>query len=407
MMVARCRLFAALLVCLAVAAPTLSACPFCASAGQTLTQDASQAAFIVFGKLSNAQFDPNASLQGTTDLNIEVVIKPHTFLGTKKTITLNRYIPVNKDDKSKYLVFCDVFNGKLDAYRGVQLKAGSKIAEYLKDALEVKDKDPTTRLAYFYKYLDCEEYDLANDAFGEFANADYKDYRELAKKLSPDQLVKWLKDESTPPSRFGLYGSMLGHCGKAEHAKVLRELLDDPNKRFGTGIDGLLAGYVMIEPKTGWDYVREIFKDSSKDFMLRYAALRTARFMWDYRSDLVAKKDIVAGVAPMMAQEDISDLAIEDLRKWQRWEMLDKVLALFDEKVLDKPIIRRSILRFALNCPPKEYPKASAFVAAQRKRDAEWVKDVEELLLLELETKPKTTPSASGSASKQDVKNQK
>ena len=407
MMVARCRLFAALLASLVIAVPMASACPFCASAGQTLTQDASQAAFIVFGKLSNPQFDPNASLQGTTDLNIEVVIKPHSFLGDKKVITLNRYIPVNKDDKSKYLVFCDVFNGKLDAYRGVQLKAGSKIAEYLKGALEVKDKDPTTRLAYFYKYLDCEEYDLANDAFGEFANADYKDYRELAKKLSPDQLVKWLKDESTPPSRFGLYGSMLGHCGKAEHAKVLRELLDDPNKRFGTGLDGLLAGYIMIDPKAGWQYVRDIFKDSSKDFMLRYAALRSARFMWDYRPDLVTKADIVAGVAPMMSQEDIADLAIEDLRKWQRWEMLNKVLALFEEKALDRPIVKRSILRFALNCPPKEYPKAAEFVAAQRKRDAEWVKDVEELLLLELDTKPKAAPTNSGAASKQNIKNQK
>ncbi len=356
-MAACCRWLAALLICISVAVPSLSACPFCASAGQTLTQDASQAMFIVFGKLANPKFDPNASLQGTTDLNIEIVIKPHSFLKDKKTITLNRYIPVTKDDTSKYLVFCDVYNGKLDAYRGVQLKAGSKIADYLKGALAVKDKDATARLAYFFKYLDCDEYDLSNDAFGEFANAPYSDYRDLAKKLSPDLLVKWLKDESTSPARFGLYGSMLGHCGKPEHAKVLRELLDDPNKRYGTGMDGLLAGYVMITPKDGWKYVSEIFKDSSKDFMLRYAALRTARFLWDFRPDLVAKKNIVATVVPMMTQEDIADLAIEDLRKWQRWEMLAKVLALFDDKSLDKPIIKRLDPSLCLELPAEGIPQ--------------------------------------------------
>jgi hypothetical protein len=403
-MALRCRAFAALLVCLVFAGPTLSAiaCPFCQSGGQTLTQDASQAMLIVFGALTN----PNV-VQGTTDLEIETVIKSHEFLGKKKTLTLNRFIPVEKDKPVKYLVFCDVFKDKLDAYRGVALKPGSKIAEYLKGALEVRDKDVNTRLAYFFKYLDSEEYDLANDAFGEFANADYKDYRSLAEKLPASQLVKWLKDESTPVSRFGLYGSMLGHCGKAKDAATLREMLDDPNKRFSTGIDGLLAGYVMLDPKEGWKYVREVLKDSSKDFLLRYAALRTARFFWDYRTDVIVKNDIVSAVSALMEQNDIADLAIEDLRKWHRWEMLDKVLGFFGEKSHDVPIIKRSILRFALNCPGKDFPRAAEFVKAQQKRDGEWVKDVEELLQLELDVKPKVDTSAGPASAAPSAKSQK
>jgi hypothetical protein len=395
-MAIRCRAFAALLVCFVLTAQAGSACPFCQSGGQTLTQDASQAMLIVYGTLSNPKLDPTG-IQGTTDLTVETVIKPHEYLGTRKTITLNRYIPIEKDKTLKYLVFCDVFKDKLDAYRGVALKPDSKIAEYLKGALAVRDKDVTTRLAYFFKYLDSDEYDLANDAFGEFANADYKDYRDLAKRLPPDQIVKWLKDENTPVSRFGLYGSMLGHCGKAEHAKTLREMLDDPNKRFSTGIDGLLAGYVMLDPKEGWKYVSNILNDSSKDFLLRYAALRTARFFWDYRTDLIAKDDIVKAVAVLMQQTDIADLAIEDLRKWHRWEMLEKVLGLFDQETHNVPIIKRAILRFALNCA-KDHAKAATFVKAQQKRDAEWVKDVEELLQLELEVRPKVDATAGPSS---------
>jgi hypothetical protein len=377
----------ALLAIALFANPAVRACPFCAAGSTTLTQDASQATFIVFGTLSNPQFDPAATFQGTTDLKIETVVKEHEYIKGKDTITLNRYVAVDPKTPTKYLVFCDVFNGKLDAYRGVALKSDSKIAEYLQGALKIKEKDPPTRLAYFFNYLDSPDIDISNDAYGEFANADYKDYRPLAAKLPADKLIKWLQDENTPASRFGLYGSMLGHCGSAEHAKILRSMLDDPNKRFATGMDGMLAGYVMLQPKEGWDYVSRILKDRSKDFLLRYAALRTARFVKDFRPDTVPMDTIVDGVATLLDQEDIADLAIEDLRKWKRWELTDKILGLFDKKSHDIPIIKRAILRFML-AAASENAHAAKFVEAQRKRDAEWVKDVEELLLLEAETKP-------------------
>src|SRR6516165_8251254 len=85
--------------------------------------------------LANPQFDPAAQYQGTTDLTIETIVKNHEFLKDKKVITLNHYLPVDKKSTTKYLVFGDVFRGKLDAYRGVPLRADTKIAEYLKGAL--------------------------------------------------------------------------------------------------------------------------------------------------------------------------------------------------------------------------------------------------------------------------------
>src|SRR5262249_1706461 len=139
--------------------------------------------FIVFGTLQNPKFDPADTFRGTTELKIETVVKSHEYLKGKDTITLNRYIPLDPKAPAKYLVFCDVFNGKLDAYRGVALKPDSKIAEYLQGALKVKDQDAPTRLAYFFNYLDSPDLDISNDAYGEFANADYKDYRPLAAKL--------------------------------------------------------------------------------------------------------------------------------------------------------------------------------------------------------------------------------
>jgi hypothetical protein len=370
---------------------TTHSCPFCNMQGQTLTTEVNQASMVLFGTLTNAKVSPTGDLDGgTTDLVIDTVIKKHDILGDKKTITLNRYVSLDGDKKYKWLVFCDVFKGKIDPYRGVPVKADSDIAKFLTGALAVKDKEPAVRLKFFFDYLDNDDTEVANDAYKEFANADYKDYKDMAKALPAAKIAKWLRDPNTPAFRFGLYASMLGHCGKDEDAKLLRDMLDDPQKRGNSGIDGVLAGYVMLKPTEGWDYIKALLKDAQKDFLLRYAGLRAVRFLWEYRPDLVDKKVLVAGICQLLDDKNIADLAIEDLRKWQRWECAEQVLGLFDKAGYDVPIIRRAIIRFALSCPQKD---AGNFVAERRKKDPQGVADVEEFLKLEATPAATTTPA--------------
>jgi hypothetical protein len=391
----------AALACLLFTLPApAKCCPFCTMQGQTLTGDVGQASMVLVGTLSNAKLTSADTLEGTTDLNIESVIKKHDILihddGLVKKVQLPKYIP-GDDKKYKYLIFCDVFKGKIDPYRGVAVKADCDIAAYVKGALEVKDAKPAKRLAFFFKYLDNAEIEVSNDAYKEFANADYKDYKEMAKDLPAATLAKWLKDPNTPAFRYGLYASMLGHCGKAEHAKLLREMLEDPDKKVVTGADGILAGYIMLQPKEGQTYLRSVLKDEKKEFTQRYAALRAARFFHDSRPDVVSRADVVRAVALLLEQSDIADLAIEDLRKWGCWDMTDTILDLYGKESHNVPIIRRSILRFALCArdvnadgsvnKDKANPKAAAFVAELRKKDAEMVESAEELLRLE------TTPA--------------
>jgi hypothetical protein len=353
--------------------------------GQTLVGDVGQASMVLYGTFTNAVLNGNGEGGGTTDLAIEAVIKKHEILGDQKKITLPRYIPpAEKGAKVKFLVFCDVFKGAIDPYRGVPVAADSDMVKYLQGALANKDKRIGDRLRFYFDYLDNKEPEISNDAYKEFGNADYKDYQEMAKHLPAAKIVKWLEDPETPAFRYGLYASMLGHCGSAKDALVLRKMLDDPAKRTGSGVDGILAGYIMLAPTEGTDLIRSIMKDTQADFMYRYAALRAARFIWDARPDLASKGKLTASVEQLLPQADIADLAIEDLRKWAKWDAADQVFALKGLKSHDVPIIKRSILRYALSCPG---PKAAAIVAEWRKSDAETVKDMEELLKLEAGTK--------------------
>jgi hypothetical protein len=374
----------------ACSAAAVSACPFCTMQGQTLTNEVTQASIVLYGSLRDAKLSDGGLGEGTTKLVIDQVIKKHEILedktlvtaqGDKKVLTLNRYVPTDPSTKDKFLVFCDVFKGKIDPYRGMPVKADSDIAGYLEGAMKVKDKEIGPRLKYFFNYLDNGDQEISNDAYKEFGNASYAEYRDMAKQVPADKLAKWLQDPNTPAFRYGLYASMLGHCGNEQHAKLLRSMLDDSDKRVTSGLDGIMAGYTLLKPQEGWAYINDTLKDEKKDFTVRYAALRTVRFFWDSRPDVVEKKKLVEGVCQLLEQSDIADLAIEDLRKWSQWQAADKVLDLRNKPSHNVPIIRRAILRYALSCP--ENTEAVAYVDDLRKKDARMVKDAEELLKLE------------------------
>jgi hypothetical protein len=373
------------------------ACPFCGMQGPTMTGEVGQAKLVLYGQLVNAKQQNNGD--GTTDLAVETIIKNELagkkddlLAGTNRNVRLDRYLPPQAEGgKYRYLVYCDVFKGKIDPYRVLPVLKDGDVAKYLLGALKHKDEKIGKRLRFFFDYLDNPDLEISNDAYKEFGNADYKDYQDMAKSLPADRVAKWLADKNTPAFRYGLYASMLGHCGNEKHAALLRKMLDDPAKRLGSGVDGMLAGYVMLKPKEGWAYTRDILKDEKKEFMLRYAALRTVRFLWDSRPDLVSKKDLTAGMGLLLDQSDIADLAVDDLRKRDCWDMANRVLSLRDTKAYKEiPIVRRAVLRFALSC--KGNAAAATYVAEQRKQDAQMVADAEELLKLE------QTPPTSGAA---------
>ena len=369
------------------------ACPFCPSAGQTMLGEVKQAHLIVFGSMSNARRDPNEFGKGTTDFEIEVVVKDHEFLKGKKTLTLPRYIPPDPKGKSKHLVFCEIYKGALDPYRGEQVPQDSKIAEYLKGAIDLQSKPVPDRLMYFFQNFDSPDWSISGDAFQEFSAAEYKDVRATAKLMDPDKILKMLKDPNTSVARYGLLGMLLGHCGKpVPHGQALKTFIDDPKVKQASGLDGLLTGYILLDPKAGLGYVAGLIADSKEEFLVRYAALRCMRFFWEYRSEVVPKEALIGSVMPLIEQADIADLAIEDLRKWERWDLAPKLMGLFEKPTHDVPIVQRSLIKFALSAPATD--QSCAELLAKLKADpkqAERVKDLEQLLELE-KPRPEVVP---------------
>jgi hypothetical protein len=295
---------------------------------------------------------------------------------------------------NQWVVFGYVFRNRIDVTRVEPVSTKGELVKFLRDALDYKNRPAADWLRYCFDYLQSADGQVAAEAYHEFARAPYSDYRAMAAKLDPDKIAGWLRDPATLPLRYGLYASLLSHCGNLEHAALLRKMLADPSKRLGIGIDGMLAGYCMLLHKEGktadaLTYLKGVLNEPKGDFPLRYAALRTVRFFWDVRPDVFKKDDLVAATVSALQHPDLADFVIEDLAKWRRWETTDQVLAYWDKQSHRSSVIKRAILRFMLRSPEKQ---AASFVREQERRDPEWVTDTREVL--ELSTPAQPTPPA-------------
>lgn len=398
---------------LLLAAVPAAACPFCSTQGQTLANELNSADMIVVATVVKAIQDPADFTKSSTELRVEKTIKPHPAFADATTFSVPRYIPTPKGEAPpKVLMFCYVNTdpadaghaalasvpavfpqyrkATIDAYRGDEIKPNSKLPDYLEQARKLQTAPTKDRLKFYFDNLEANDLFISSDAYMEFGNADYKDVKPLAATLSPDTLTKWLTDANTAPSRYGLYGMLLGHCGKAEHAATLKKLIADPDNAFSLGLDGMLAGYLLLDPKGGWDYLSGLAADRKKEFTTRYAALRTVRFLREHRPDVTTEDELLRVMKVFTDTGDIADMAIEDLRKWGRWDQTEYVLGLAALKTHDDPLVKRAILRFAIHASRTEAKTgtaAAAYVEAERAKKPEKVKEAEDVLEGELPKK--------------------
>ena len=240
-------------------------------------------------------------------------------------------------------------------------------------------KDPGGNLDFYFRYLENADKEIALDAFLEFARANDKQIGQASSKLSADKLRAWLKDPQTPPERLSMYAFLLGGCGGDVDADFLAEQLNDDGDRTVNAYDGYLGGYIHLRPREGWEKALAVLRDGRKPLPMRLAVIRMVRMYHGWPPKESQENDAAAETA-MIAQGELADVAIEDLRRWQTWDLTPDVLALFGKKGFDAPIMQRAIVRYALSC---DDDAAKRFTAEHRQAEPDLVKEVEESLQFE------------------------
>jgi hypothetical protein len=364
------------------------ACGFAESVSvTTLRQHCSDSKIIFFGKIEASKEGPDGT--GTTDIAIVERLKTDPALGDRKTIRIERYIPIpDPKNPQHFLLFADVMDGEVDVYRGIP---GSKaLADYVKGLLAIDAEDRVKLMRYAFDYLDHKDAEIATDALNEFMTSPDPDIRTAARDLAPEKLRRWLGDEKITGQRLRLYGYLLGNCGNKDDAALLRKLLDRLVKEGSPLFDGVLTGYVLLDAKAGWAYCLDLVKRPNPDFVASYSALRAARYFQTTHPGVVSEKDVLALVGAVMQQPDIADIVVDYLREWKNWKLTDEVLATFGKKGFEAPIIRRRVVRYALECPD---PKAAKFIAELRKTEPALVEAVEEIIKFNPPPIPEAAPA--------------
>jgi hypothetical protein len=316
-----------------------------------------------------------------TDLNVDVIVRNHAYLKDKKVLQIERFIPVaDPKDPPQFLLFCDLFNEKLDPYRGVPVKSKDVVA-YLEGAMKLPADDASKRLLYFADFLENADPAIAEDAFLEFAKSTDQEIGQIAGKVPAEKLRTWLKDPKIPGPRLGLYGFLLGGCGNNDDADLLRAMITNPTDRALEAYDGLLTGYIQLQPKRGWELAYDILQstDVNQKFRPVQAVIRCMRFYHGWKPK-EQRDSIMRGMERILARNDLADIAVNDLRRWQEWDLSATVLGLYGKKGYTSPIMRRAILSYAISCKSAE---GKRLVDDARKADPEFVTDVEDGLKFE------------------------
>ncbi len=371
---------AALLLAAGLSARACSLCNGNLQQTPTFRQEAASpsARLVLVGTIQSPRLNGDGT--GTSELHLEAVLRSDPALKDRKVVLLKRYLPVSDPRKPpRFLVFCDVFKGELDPFRGVPLKTADAV-EYVKKVVALPPRDTAGNLAFFFNYLEHPDPEVARDAFLEFAKATDPDIGQAARKFSPDKLRRWLKDPQTPPERLSVYALMLGACGGPDDAALLGSLLKDNSERVTTAYDGILGGYIHLRPREGWEVALQTLRDGRKPLPVRLAVTRTLRFYHGWQPK-ESRTNVLKGLEAMLAQGELADVAVEDLRRFGLWDLTREVLGLYGKAGYNSPLMQRAIVRYALSA--KEDATTRSFLGERRRAEPELVKEVEEQLAFE------------------------
>lgn len=314
-----------------------------------------------------------------TDFRITQPLRTHDSIKGMDVIRVPRKIPQpGPKDPSGYLLLGAVRDGKPDFVSGGH--ATVALVDYFKGILAIDAKDRVKTLRFAFDYLEHEERLISTEAFREFEEDTDDIVRTAAKGSKPEKLRKWLEGEHTWNERGALYACLLSGCGAAGDAMLIRDTITRlSSKGHWNHTDRMMIAYTILDPKAGWKFIGELIADTAGEFPARYSGLKAVRY-FRVHPGVIAEKDILAALETILAQPDMADLPIDELRRWKRWELNDQIFALIDKEDFQKKFIRRSILRYALQCPDA---RAAKYIAEQRAVDPEGVAENEKWLAKE------------------------
>jgi hypothetical protein len=327
-----------------------AACPFCESVQQTIRQQSMSMDAVAIASSLDSGLTRNGST-GVVKMKIETVLKGEDLLKVGQIVDA--------------IYYGEVEVGRRFLLSGVDppnlqwscLPVTQRGEEYIVKASKIKD-DPVERLRFFRDYLEDEEALISRDAYDEFASTPYDVIQKIGPDMDHDQLLVWAKDPEIGADRKRLYFTMLGVCGSKADLPMLEEMLRNPAKSVTGGLDALIACYLTLAGEQGLPLIDELFiADKKAPFPQSYAAIMAIRFHGT-DGNVIPRSALVESLHKVLERDELADMVIPDLAKWNDWSQIDRLTRLFKDAEKDKNWLRVPVINYMRACPLPEAAKA-------------------------------------------------
>ncbi len=349
-----------LLLCIVSCASSVMAvmCPFCDAPFLVMAEQIRECDHLLLGKWIGGD-KPKGPRGGTSRFEIvDVGFSTGSRFKVGDTIEIPRYIAGTETATYSLMGPNDRFE---DWHSPSEVSAeGWKYLAHIPPPV-TDSGEQSQRLLYFLEFFEHPDQMISDDAFAEFAAAPYDVVVRLKDKLPREKILTWLQDPRTAAARVGFYGLLVGLCGNPEDAAILEKKILILDADFRPGIDGVMAGYVLLTGEQGLRKLEEaktrtmvVINTEGREvelpFSETYAVMRMLRFMWTYESDRFTKDRLKQSMRTCLDRPELADLVITDLARWKDWSIQDRLMAMYDHEKFSNPAIKLAIVRYLQYC---------------------------------------------------------
>ena len=138
---------------------------------------------------------------------------------------------------------------------------------------------------------------------------------------------------------------------------------DDQKK---TALDSMIACYITLKGAKGLKLIDDLFlKNAKSSYSDSFAAIAALRFHGS-EADVLKKEQIVASLRHMLNRNDLADLVIPDLARWEDWSVVEDLVSLFKDADPETSWVRMPVVNYLRACP---LPKAKKYIVELEKLD--------------------------------------
>lgn len=230
------------------------------------------------------------------------------------------------------------------------------------------DGETTERLLYFLPFLEHADTLIATDAWSEFANAEYDEIKKVSDSFSAKKLRQWISDPNSELERRGLYGLMLGMCGTQDDADFLREQIGQPGGDINVGAEGLMGGLLVLAGDAGLQFLEDSRLTNEKATAFDcFPVIQALQFAWTYEPTLFEKERLRIALRPLLKQEDVREVVITDLARWEDWNATKLMADVYLESKSDDARTVQAVASFLILCQQCETDENSDNAASAGK----------------------------------------